>query len=174
MITFAALLSFITLATPPLLNSIPHPAPQEPIHFDHNIHVNTAGLECQFCHRTTAIGGTAGYPDVQQCMFCHQVIAVSTVPATGVSQGEAQASLDKIRTAWAQQQPVSWQRIHRMPDHVRFLHEAHINAGFACETCHGNVASMGQVVQVRPLNMGDCVGCHKANGAPTECATCHK
>ena len=79
-----------------------------------------------------------------------------------------------VRRSWQQQQPVNWERVHRMPDHVRFLHEAHINAGFDCATCHGDVGNMGQVVQVRPLTMGDCVSCHRANNAPTECATCHK
>jgi hypothetical protein len=174
MITFAAIISFITLAIPPFLNMIPHPAPKEPIHFDHSVHVQTAGLDCTFCHRTTTIGATAGYPEVQQCMFCHQAISQFTVQAQGVSHGDAQTSLDKIRAAWQAQQPVNWERVHRMPDHVRFLHEAHINAGFDCGTCHGDVGRMGQVVQVRPLNMGDCIGCHKANSAPTECATCHK
>src|SRR5581483_881368 len=157
-----------------MLASIPHPAPKEPIHFDHSVHVQTAGLDCTFCHRTTAIGATAGYPDVQQCMFCHQVIASTTASNASLTTAEAQDSLDKIRQAWQQQQPVNWERVHRIPDHVRFLHEAHINAGFQCSTCHGDVGSMSQVVQVRPLNMGDCVGCHRDNGAPTECATCHK
>jgi Cytochrome c7 and related cytochrome c/Class III cytochrome C family len=174
MITFAAIIAFITLAIPPYLTIIPHPAPKEPIHFDHSVHIQTAGLDCTFCHRTTAIGATAGYPEVQQCMFCHQAISQFTVQATGLSQSEAQDSLDKIRAAWQQQQPVNWERVHRMPDHVRFLHEAHINAGFDCATCHGDVGHMGQVVQVRTLNMGDCINCHRANNAPTECATCHK
>ena len=43
-----------------------------------------------------------------------------------------------------------------------------------CSVCHGDVGSVaGQVTQVRVLEMGDCVGCHKQNSAPTQCATCH-
>src|SRR5689334_20701182 len=117
MLTFAAIIAFITLAIPPFLTIIPHPAPKEPIHFDHSVHLQTAtGLDCTFCHRTTAIGATAGYPEVQQCMFCHQVISQFTVEAAGTSKAEGQESLDKIRAAWQQQQPVNWERIHRMPD----------------------------------------------------------
>src|SRR5579884_1350099 len=97
MVTFAAIISFITLALPPMLSVIPHPVPKEPIHFDHSVHVQTAGLDCTFCHRTTAIGQTAGYPEVQQCMFCHLGVTQSTVAAQGISQAEAQDSLDKIR-----------------------------------------------------------------------------
>ncbi len=174
MVTFAAIIAFITLAIPPLLANAPHPVPNEPIHFDHSVHVQTAGLDCTFCHRTTTVGATAGYPEVQQCMFCHQVISQSTVTAQGYDSSQTQASMDKIRTAWQQQQPVNWERVHRLPDHVRFLHEAHVNYGFACETCHGDVGRMGQVVQVRALNMGDCINCHRANSVSVECATCHK
>src|SRR3954468_19611913 len=119
MVTFAALISFITLGIPPILANVPHPAPTEPIHFDHSVHIQTAGLDCTFCHRTTAIGATAGYPEVQQCMFCHQVISQSTVSAQGLSSTQTQESLDKIRAAWQQAQPVNWERVHRLPDHVR-------------------------------------------------------
>ncbi|MQF85604.1 MAG: cytochrome c3, partial [SAR202 cluster bacterium] len=27
--------------------------------------------------------------------------------------------------------------------------------------------------QVEPLKMGQCVNCHRKNGAPTDCAACH-
>jgi hypothetical protein len=82
--------------------------------------------------------------------------------------------------------------VHRLPDHVRFVHEPHIRYltanpsevknttdGVAtgpsgvCSTCHGNVAAMEQVEQVEPLKMGQCVDCHRDNGAPTDCVACH-
>ncbi|MCS7001984.1 MAG: hypothetical protein NZ518_03960, partial [Dehalococcoidia bacterium] len=28
---------------------------------------------------------------------------------------------------------------HRQPDHVHFVHASHVQAGFQCETCHGNM-----------------------------------
>jgi hypothetical protein len=100
-------------------------------------------------------------PDVQQCMFCHQTV------------GRGQTEIEKVRQAWASQQPIDWARIHRMPDHVRFTHDAHIQAGIPCATCHGDVAQMHQVTQERSLKMNDCVACHQQSGAPTLCATCH-
>jgi hypothetical protein len=36
------------------------------------------------------------------------------------------------------------------------------------------VKTMTQVHQVRSLEMGWCVGCHRQNNAPTDCWTCHK
>jgi len=165
----------IAIITPVLLNAIPKATPNEPIAFDHSVHVKKVGVECTFCHRTAETAANAGIPDVQQCMFCHQVVAQAKDPAQGMTLDATNTELGKIREAWYKQQPVNWERVHRVPDHVRFLHEAHVTtAKLPCETCHGDVANMGQVVPFRPLNMGDCLSCHKQLGAPTECATCHK
>ncbi|MBI4213869.1 MAG: cytochrome c3 family protein [Chloroflexi bacterium] len=186
---------FITLIAPRLLQNTLKPPPNEPIAFDHSVHAGQVGIDCAFCHRGTDQGGriggmTAGLPDVQQCMFCHTAVAQSSLgaPGLGLDTAGAQAEIDKLRLSWQQQRPIDWERVHRLPDHTRFTHEPHIRAGFDCATCHGDVAAMGQVVQVRPLNMGDCLACHRQNsvvsvgsagsterrGAPTECATCHK
>lgn len=185
-IFLASIIIFLVFFSKPLLaaaGTAIRPAPDEPIAFDHNVHAGQAGIDCTFCHRGTTQGGniggmTAGYPDVQQCMFCHSAVAgaaaTAGAPMSGLDAAKAQAEIDKLRQTWQQQRPIDWERIHRMPDHVRFTHEPHLLRGFTCETCHGNVAQMGQVVQVRPLNMGDCLACHRQNGANAECATCHK
>ena len=154
----------VPILIPAVLSQQLRPEPREPLLFDHSIHVKVAGLDCQFCHRTAAKGMAAGYPDVQQCMFCHSVIGAPQV---------THPDIEKVRQAWAQQKPIEWERIHRMPDHVHFVHEAHITAGFECATCHGDVASVSQVKQVRRLDMGDCVACHRQNEAPTDCNICH-
>ena len=89
------------------------------------------------------------------------------------SVGQGQPEIEKVRMAWNRQQTIDWQLVHRLPDHTRFVHDAHVNAGIACSVCHGDVANMQQVVQVRSLKMADCVACHQQNNAPTECDTCH-
>ena len=152
---------FLTIAAPRLQAAQPPAPPTQPIAFDHRIHTQAAGLDCAFCHRTAATGVTAGLPDVQQCMDCH------------VTVGQGQPEIDKVRNAWVQQQAIDWQRVHRLPDHTRFTHDAHIQAGLACSVCHGEVTQMQQIVQVRPLKMADCVACHQQSNAPTECSTCH-
>lgn len=173
---WAGVVLYLTVLAPRLLAGPIRPPPQEPIAFDHSVHAQTAGIECTFCHRTATIGATAGYPDVQQCMFCHQAVSQSSLgaPGVGLNTSQAQQEIAKVREAWQKGQPINWERIHRMPDHVRFVHEAHIAAGLQCATCHGDVSKMGQVVQVRALNMGDCLNCHRQQGAPTECNICHK
>jgi len=165
----AGFIFFVTVAAVLLITRPTGQAAPQPLTFDHSVHVQIAGLDCSFCHRTASLGATAGYPDVQQCMFCHQVIAqVSRAPQ------QYQSDLQRVRDAWTQQQPIDWARIHRVPDHVHFVHASHIRAGVDCATCHGDVGNKaGQVVQVRSLLMGDCVSCHRERGAPTECVTCH-
>ncbi len=138
--------------------------PQQPINFFHSVHVQTVGLDCLFCHREADKGPAATVPSVEQCMGCHSVIT---------SSGVAGAEIAKVRQAWAQGQEINWVKVHQLPDHVRFTHQPHIQAGVACATCHGDVGSMQQVTQVRSLRMGDCVACHRANNAPTDCVKCH-
>jgi hypothetical protein len=185
---------------------------EQPINFPHTVHAGTdqlvdattgqprtnqngeplmaLGLDCTFCHRTVTEQANAGVPPVAQCSFCHQVIGPGSSP-----------DLTELRTSAGiigdSPSPVNWKRVHRMPDHVRFVHEPHIryltqnpsaiaNApdpaanlqasvepALVCSTCHGDVASMTQVEQVEPLKMGQCVNCHRDNGAPTDCAVCH-
>jgi hypothetical protein len=160
-LALAGFVFFVAVAVPWVLTNQPHTAAAQPVYFDHQIHTQVANLDCAFCHRTAATGVSAGYPDLQQCMFCHTTI------------GEGVPEIEKVRQAWTAQQPLDWARIHRLPDHTRFPHDAHVQAGVDCTTCHGNVQQMGQVQQMRPLNMSDCVDCHRQTGAPTQCGACH-
>lgn len=139
-------------------------APRQPVAFSHARHAGELGIQCEFCHRNVTTGAAATVPAVQQCMFCHEVVRGSAVNAS---------EIDKVRTAWAEGTPINWIRVHRVPDHVRFIHEPHIRVGVACATCHGPVDTMQQVRQVRSLKMGDCVNCHRQNNAPTDCVVCH-
>ena len=136
-------------------------APTQPIEFSHAVHSGAVRIECVFCHRGAATGAAALLPSVEQCMFCHSVV------------GRGRPEVEKVRSAWDQKQPITWVRVHRLPDLVHFFHYPHIQSGFDCSTCHGNVQQMARVRQVRSLNMGDCVGCHRQNNAATECGKCH-
>ena len=148
--------------------------PEQPIAFPHTTHVQDLGMDCTFCHREVTKSAQATIPSVGMCMTCHQVVDGSTEAA--------QAEIEKIRDAYSSGDPIAWVRVHRVPDHVHFVHDAHISFfserdGVAptavCSTCHGSVGSMEKVRQVRTLKMSDCVDCHRDNGAPTDCTTCH-
>lgn len=141
-------------------------APDQPIDFPHTVHAGTLNLDCTFCHRSATTEAQAGLPALEQCMFCH-----TAVQEAGTTRGTVQ--IDLLLEAWNNYEGVEWNRVHQLPDHVQFVHEAHINAGFECSTCHGDVQEMVKIKQVRDLRMDDCVQCHLANDAPIDCTTCH-
>lgn len=156
-IATAALLVFLGAAG----GSI-RPGPIQPIPFDHTRHAGELGIPCEFCHRGVETQAAATIPSVEQCMFCHRVV--------GKDNPEVQA----LVAHWEQNEAIEWVRVHRLPDQVRFVHEAHIRAGLACSTCHGDVQTMKVVKQAVNLNMGMCMNCHRERGASLDCATCHK
>jgi len=173
----------------------------QPINFPHTVHASLKqldriaadgqtmeglGLDCTFCHRTVTTQANAGVPPVGFCVACHQVIGAEDNVELAILRDAADIVGDDGPS------PVNWKRVHRLPDHVRFVHEPHIRYLTAnpsvvtnstdgvtegpsgvCSTCHGNVAAMQQVEQVESLKMGQCVDCHRDNGAPTDCAACH-
>ncbi len=148
--------------------------PEQPVKFTHVTHAGTLALDCTFCHRNVDKGSNASVPAVEQCMFCHKAVAGSP---------DKLPEIAKVREAFESGNPIDWLRVHRTPDTVRFVHSAHVKVlskggtvpiKDVCATCHGDVSSMTQVRQVRPLKMGDCVACHRQNNAPTDCTTCHK
>jgi len=165
--------------------------PVQPIAFPHSSHVDVGGVDCVFCHRNVTSGQAATVPSVEQCMFCHKVIGQQAQQLDGISGDSGLLAVIGWDSKTLQAtQPINWERVHRLPDHVQFNHEAHItyftDTAYAtsdrpafdqpsqvCSTCHGDVATMPAVKQVRDLKMQDCVDCHRDNGAPTDCTTCH-
>ena len=167
-------------------------ASAQPIAFPHAVHVADNNIQCEFCHRNVTKGEAATVPAVEQCLFCHKDIVGTTETAT--------AEIAKVRQSFADGQPINWERVHRIPDHVRFIHEAHIrfftddnldaprfdidgdpvtralNVPETCAICHGDV---GNATEVQPkegqsLKMGTCLDCHRVNNVPTDCTICHK
>lgn len=153
-------------------------APEQPINFSHVTHAQQLSIDCTFCHRTVTEEKAASVPAVQQCMFCHQQV-------TGTTDAQ-KTEIAKLRQFAENEEPINWVRVHRLPDHVQFVHSVHVqrlpqvlNLGedysiqAVCATCHGKVWEMKQVRQVRALKMGDCVDCHRQFNAPTDCVVCH-
>lgn len=139
-------------------------APDQPIAYSHKIHVGQLNLDCLFCHTTADKSYFAGVPSVQKCMGCH------------VSVKTDSPEVQKIHKYWENKEPIPWNRVHRIRIHnyVYFTHKRHIKKGIQCEQCHGQLAAMTKVRQVSSLKMGWCISCHRKEGAPTDCWTCHK
>ena len=123
-------------------------APQ-PIPYSHQIHVGQLGLDCRYCHAGVERAASAGMPTAETCLGCHgQVWSVS-------------AQFAPLQTAIALGKPVVWSSVHRLPEHVRFHHGAHVAAGIGCGGCHGEVQAMARTVKVHTMSMGWCLDCHR-------------
>jgi len=136
--------------------------PEQPIPFSHKVHINTVGLQCTHCHQYAAEGPQATVPAMSICMECHKNVKTDS------------PEIQKLTRAWEEGRGVEWVKVHNVPWHVHFTHKRHVKAGIQCQSCHGEVRAMDQMRQVRSLEMGWCVSCHRLNAASTDCLTCHK
>ncbi|HIM34836.1 MAG TPA: hypothetical protein EYM33_04825 [Pseudomonadales bacterium] len=46
---------------------------------------------------------------------------------------------------WENKEPIPWIKVHDLPDFVHFTHKRHVQAGIACQTCHGPVETMDKI-----------------------------
>ena len=137
--------------------------PDQPIPFSHQLHAGQYKIDCKYCHTSTEQSRHASVPSVNICMNCHLVVKTGS------------PWIQKLSEAYNTGKPIQWQKVHLLPDHVKFNHAAHIRAGKDCKTCHGDVEKMPVVKQHSSLSMGWCVNCHRKpeNKAPVNCSTCH-
>jgi len=124
-------------------------APQQPIAFPHRVHAGDNKIACLYCHSAARTSRHAGIPAASLCMNCHALLERQTV------------EIEKVKEAVQQQRPISWVKVHNLPDFVYFNHSQHVVSGVACQRCHGPVEQMDRVEQVSPLTMGWCLGCHR-------------
>ena len=148
--------------------------PKQPIFFSHVIHAGAFKIDCQYCHAGARRASAASLPSVERCMGCHKIIA---------AQGNPEVA--KLHQYWNDKKPIPWVRVFKLPEYVHFPHKNHVQAGLACQTCHGRIEAMEQVaapqtgqtlvndllnltgLSVPPsrLTMGWCVECHRAANA---------
>lgn len=128
--------------------------PEQPINFSHKTHTGTYTIACQYCHTGTEKSKHAGYPSVSTCMNCHK----------GIRKGSlyGDSEIKKIHESYNSNLPISWVKVHNLPDHVYFNHAQHVAVGkLDCNSCHGDVKEMEVIEQKSPLTMSWCMDCHK-------------
>ena len=123
--------------------------PVQPVPFSHAIHVTQLGMDCRYCHSYVEVSSHSNIPTTQTCMNCHTQVQ-SNNPKLAV-----------VRESWQNGTPVSWVKIHQIPDFAYFNHSVHVNRGISCVSCHGQVNHMDVVYQKEPLSMGWCLSCHR-------------
>lgn len=135
--------------------------PVQPIAFSHKLHAGDNKIECQYCHSNARRSESAGIPSVRKCMNCHEFVAVDS------------PKIEKVAQYYDRNEPIEWNRVYDLPDHVWFNHKRHIKKDIRCQTCHGPVETMEVLGRTVDHKMGFCLGCHQKKGAPTDCWTCH-
>ncbi len=154
-------ITLIIMAAVVLPRYLTTPAPAQPVPFSHRLHVTQKKLDCFFCHTSATTSSNAGMPAAAKCLLCHEVIAARFWP------------IRKLTGYVDMGKPVPWVRVNRLPEYVRFSHEAHLAKRIDCGRCHGNVAAMDRVGQVHRFDMNFCVTCHWSRGASDSCYVCH-
>lgn len=142
-------------------NIAPHPAPDQPLPFSHELHL-ASGLVCQTCHINPDPGTLMTYPATETCMSCHSMIA------------KDKPAIMRLQEFSESGQEIPWVRVYAITPGVSWGHRAHLDAGTRCETCHGDVSQIENVAETKAiLAMASCISCHQAREAPAECVTCH-
>jgi hypothetical protein len=137
--------------------------PDQPIPFSHELHAGQYKIDCKYCHSNVEVSRHSSVPSLNICMNCHMVVKTDS------------EWIQKLSDHYYNNKSIAWNKVHLLPDHVKFNHSAHILAGKECTTCHGEVERMSVVSQKSSLSMGWCVNCHREpeNQAPVQCSTCH-
>jgi hypothetical protein len=142
-------------------NPLAPAGPVQPIPYSHKTHL-ALGLQCQGCHANPDPAGLMTFPDTASCMKCHTSVAKNK---PGIQK---LAGYEKSKTA------VPWVRVYTLRPGYQWNHRKHLDAGIACEACHGQVAQMDVMSEVTSVvTMYSCLNCHKLHNAKTTCVTCH-
>src|SRR5436305_1695162 len=137
-----------------------HIAPDQPVPFSHQHHVQGLGIDCRYCHTSVEESSFAGIPPTETCMTCHSKVWTNA------------NLLQPIRTSWETNHPITgpggdqtksegWVSVHNLPDYDYFNHSIHENKGVGCSTCHGKVDDMPLMYQASNLQMEWCLKCHR-------------
>lgn len=130
--------------------------PDQPIPYNHELHVKQLGLDCRLCHSFVEESGHANVPTADRCWTCHQHVKTDSEELVPLRR-----AIDKTYEGYTGD-PVKWVRVHKSPDYVYFNHSAHLSRGISCVSCHGQVNEMPEVYHAKSLSMGFCLDCHRA------------
>ncbi len=133
----------------------------QPIEFSHKTHADKSEIPCEFCHIYARRSINSGAPVMASCFGCHRVIAGS--------DEKMQSAIKKLLEFKPKGESIPWKKIHDLPDFVHFSHKRHIQAGFDCTECHGEINQhdvLSTQTMITDLSMGWCMKCHR-EGRPT-------
>jgi len=137
----------------------------QPIQYNHKIHIEDAGLECIDCHSNVGFNSRATIPNIEMCADCHD----DTESDNEEQRKVAEYVNNGIKIPWVQ--------VHSIPDYAYFSHRRHVVLGqIECESCHGKVAEMEKpfTKPMQLLKMDWCLDCHEQHQVNSDCYSCHR
>ncbi|MCT4536000.1 menaquinone reductase multiheme cytochrome c subunit QrcA [Halodesulfovibrio sp.] len=163
---------------------------EQPINFNHKVHIQDAEMECSACHYFREDGTFAGLPTTESCAECH-----SDEPL-GEDPEEARFIKEYVETG----KEVKWYVYQKQPDNVFFSHAAHslescnnchdFSEVELCSQCHIDVANMDKTptyyenklttYSKQTMKMWQCERCHAhpehfgVTRSSNACFVCHK
>ena len=105
--------------------------PDQPVPFSHEQHVGQYKMDCRYCHTAVEEGRHAGIPSLDICMNCHLSVKVDS------------PWIEQLRDAYVNNRPVVWEKVHLLPDFVKFNHSLHVKA-LSGKTSQANGYKPGQ------------------------------
>lgn len=134
--------------------------PEQVVPFSHKLHAGRLKMDCRYCHNTVEKAAHSAIPPTATCGNCHTgADAEGNLPYAAVHTNSV--LLEPVRRSLETGEPVSWTRVHDLPDFVYFNHSAHVTRGVSCVECHGRVDRMDVVQVVEPISMAWCLECHR-------------
>jgi len=106
--------------------------PKQPVPFRHKLHAGNLGMDCRCCHSAVEFGAHAAIPATDTCMNCHKRVRAES------------PLLAAVLASAANDTPVPWVQVHKLPEYAYFNHQAHLSAGVSCLSCHGRVDQMAE------------------------------
>lgn len=136
--------------------------PEQPVNYSHQLHAGTLGIDCRYCHTHVEGSKHANIPDTATCMNCHTGVGETAYLNNTLWEAHKNnANLIQVRSAYASGKPIEWKRVYKAPDYAHFNHEAHVNVGISCYSCHGRVDQQAVVRVVGSMSMSFCLECHR-------------
>jgi Cytochrome c7 and related cytochrome c/Class III cytochrome C family len=123
--------------------------PVQPVPFSHKIHAGQLNVDCRFCHNGVEKSWFANLPGASTCMNCHSQVL------------KDDPRLQIVRDSAANNTPIPWVQVHKVPDYVYFNHSVHVTRGIGCVECHGRIDQMDEVKHDKSLSMSFCLSCHR-------------
>jgi len=145
-----------------------YPMQRLPLIFSHAQHL-ARGTPCAACHAAATSSRSAVdnlLPTEAACLPCHPI---DRAQPELVVAGAPPVACRACHPGYAPDVPVA--RVYLTPPPLKFDHSAHRAA--PCETCHGDLRSVGLATTQHLPTMATCLRCHTSGGEVRHCADCH-